>query len=304
MLSSRRFRCAAVVVVAVAAPSFGAGSCRYPASHEVGSYVCLACHDGRSASSVVGFSQAVHGAIDCERCHGPGCAHVRNGGRSGLLIANPAKNSVAAIVEFCGECHGTDADAFTETGHGRGGRVSCIGCHELHGTEGGESEAALDRCDACHAQEVAGFDEGPHNGDMTCVLCHDVHSSDETVLSYVDNWLCLRCHGFFGLGTDAAVAAHTLHSVDPEDTGASRCTSCHMPPLVRTNQAAGPHSHSMQPIEPQTSNTTGGSVALPNSCAGIDGCHDGTVATAPVFDVDDPDLNDVLQSIYDSRYGK
>jgi hypothetical protein len=41
----------------------------------------------------------------------------------------------------------------------------------------------------------------------------------------------------------------------------------------------------------------------PNSCSGITGCHDGTVIAAPVFNVDVPRDNDILQLIWNSRYG-
>jgi hypothetical protein len=52
------------------------------------------------------------------------------------------------------------------------------------------------------------------------------------------------------------------------------------------------------------SNLAGITPAPPNSCAGITGCHDGTVSTAPVYNVDNPADNDQLQIIFDARYGK
>ena len=103
------------------------------------------------------------------------------------------------------------------------------------------------------------------------------------------------------------IVAHTFHLYDPAGTGASRCTPCHMPPLRREDQAEGPHLHTFEPIPPIRSNEAmeaGVFPAPPNSCSGIMGCHDGAVPTAPVFDVDNPNDNVILQIIYDQRYGE
>jgi hypothetical protein len=42
----------------------------------------------------------------------------------------------------------------------------------------------------------------------------------------------------------------------------------------------------------------------PNSCSGTMGCHDGTVVTAPVFNVDNREDNTILQIVFEDRYGE
>jgi len=110
-----------------------------------------------------------------------------------------------------------------------------------------------------------------------------------------------------GFETDEAVIAHTFHTNNPAQTGASRCTACHMNPMQRFDQGDGRHSHDWVPREPLYSNLAaqGGTEPVPpNTCAGITGCHDDTVESAPLHDVDNLDMNLVLQSTFDAWYGK
>ena len=161
-------------------------------------------------------------------------------------------------------------------------------------------------CAQCHPGEVDGFAKSVHGQRqlLTCTTCHDVHAPEETRRSYTNHGLCLECHLTRGFADDAAVTAHTFHTVDPEGTVASRCAFCHLPPLDRVHQ--GPHDHSLTPIAPIRSNEAvaeGVTPTPPNSCAGIIGCHDGTAITAPVFNVDDPKDNAALEPLFDARYG-
>ena len=252
--------CAMALIVASA--SIGARSCQ---SGIVGDYVCLSCHDGRSASDTSSFPESLHSMMmDCEDCHGPGYLHVRNGGRGGLFVEFPADGPNEDHYAFCATCHETQVEGYLES----------------------NSEYHLN---------------------LRCSACHDIHLPQETRSSFESNDLCLQCHASRGFDNDEAIEAHTLHPADAANTGASRCTSCHMPPMQRLHQADGPHNHSLSPLPPVSSNEAAdaGTVPVPpNSCSGITGCHDGSVVTAPVFDVDDPEMNDLLQLIYDTHYGE
>lgn len=229
----------------------------------VGSNVCLQCHNGTLAPDRSGFTLNPHSVAGCEACHGPGLLHVRNGGRGGLFIDALEDMNYAASVQFCARCHERQAEDYLKSGH------------------------ALSES-------------------VTCLDCHDVHGEDIMTAPVEDNSLCLQCHEPFGFSNDAEISAHTFHSVDPEGTGASRCTTCHLPPLDRVEQAAGPNSHTLAPIPPIESNIAadnGVTPVPPNSCSGISGCHDGTVLNAPVFNVDNAEHNELLQILYDTRYG-
>ena len=189
----------------------------------------------------------------------------------------------------------------------------CEGCHgpgALHVRNGGRYGLFIgvpeaDLCTQCHAAEASGFKDSVHAQQdvLDCFDCHDPHSVKETLRPFTDNQLCLQCHAYQGFATQADIEAHTFHSYDPTGTGASRCVTCHMVPGQREDQDAGLHFHSMVPIPPKESNLAGTTPAPPNSCSGITGCHDGTVITAPVYNVDVPADNDQLQIIFDARYG-
>lgn len=227
----------------------------------VGDAVCLACHDGRTAMDMRSISDSPHANVGCETCHGPGLIHVQNAGRAGLGILNPASLSFGSSVGICTECHADAADSFQRSAHATG-------------------EAA------------------------TCHDCHDVHTAGGMFLSPLDNSLCLGCHASMGFDAPEDVIAHAVyHPLDPAGTGAGRCTSCHMTPLQRQNQADGPRDHSMVTVPPEASNLAaemGISPVPPNSCAGIEGCHDGSVPTAPVFDVDSAAGNSIVQPLYEA----
>jgi predicted CXXCH cytochrome family protein len=71
---------------------------------------------------------------------------------------------------------------------------------------------------------------------MSCVTCHDPHTSDrstdlERLGTVAGNAICVRCHGQYA--APAALAGHAHH--DPGGAGAS-CIACHMP---RKNMGLG-----------------------------------------------------------------
>lgn len=219
-------------------------------------------------------------------------------------------------TDTCLICHNgqeaADKREFLGSPHAANGCESCHGPGFFHVRNGGRyglfvggGEAAMTACNRCHPQEVAGFKQSAHatKNILVCTECHDPHAKQETPRPFVDNQLCLQCHAYQGFDTEAAIEAHTFHKYDPTGTGQSRCVLCHMVPAQRANQEHGAHNHSLMPVPPIRSNQAGITPAPPNSCAGITGCHDGSVRTAPVFNVDDPQVNEQLQILYDSRYG-
>ena len=226
-------------------------------------------------------------------------------------------------TDACLGCHNgryaPDRSEFPDSKHAEVGCEACHGGGYLHAAAGGTFGLFIDVPDAsratqhefcgkCHENTVTEYLKSAHfaSKEVACLDCHEVHDENPLRLSIVDNALCLSCHKPYGFENDAAVSKHTFHDVDPAGTGASRCVNCHQPPLVRVNQAEGPHGHSMIPIQPKVSNeaiAAGITPTPPNSCAGIVGCHDGSNQYVPVFDVDSVEDNTIVQAIYDSRYG-
>ena len=80
---------------------------------------CMRCHMSdvqapdpgtRNRYTVAGLP-FLHGGITCERCHGDATAHVRSGGRQGIL--NPVKLDPEARDSVCINCH-LEGDASVE----------------------------------------------------------------------------------------------------------------------------------------------------------------------------------------------
>ncbi len=317
-----------LVVLAVTGMSLGMDSCEStgPGPGEVGTTTCLACHDGRSASDRQEYRMSPHQSISCESCHGPGLAHVQQGGRTGLFIDNPNRYPFDKRHTACTECHadmtapdGGTAQGFLATNHFASGAATCTDCHDVHKMGGmtisssspsrfsNENYGLL--CGKCHEGQVDEFFLSGHatQNVATCSSCHDMHKKGMFRAEPKDNRLCLQCHQSFNLGfeTDDDVDFHTgpMHPVDPTGTGASRCTGCHLPPKLAMDGSIRAHDHTLFTIPPLATNDAvalGEEPAPPNSCAGVTGCHDGgTPNSGAIHDERDLQNNEALQTIYE-----
>jgi hypothetical protein len=278
----------------------------------------MACHDGRSASNQTEFFAGLHSGIACEDCHGPGQAHVRAGGRNGLLIANPGRHPFGDGANVCAKCHEDVTEGHKQTAHFQSRAAACVDCHNVH-KEGGmvfstpnntflDNQGYVQLCGECHERQTEEFLASTHamSDVATCGACHNMHVDDTFTAPVADNQLCQQCHASFFLGLDSeeAVDIHTgmFHPVDPAGSGASNCVECHMPPARRTNQDDGPHDHTLFTIPPAQSNEmiAAGLAPHPNSCSGIMGCHDADVpGSGAPFDLDSIDDNAALQEAYE-----
>jgi hypothetical protein len=187
---------------------------------------CLRCHVSGMQPPLQGTENHypqppfTHGGISCERCHGPGAAHV-NGG----AIINPAKLLPARRDEICMQCHLEGKVAIERSGRHvydfRPGDslADFIRYFVLVGANGA-GLGAVSQVEALAQSECK-----KKSGDaMSCTSCHDPHrspSSDERVSYYRAK--CVACHG-------ASFAAK--HHADKPD-----CTACHMPASLSTDVA-------------------------------------------------------------------
>jgi predicted CXXCH cytochrome family protein len=223
---------------------------------------CEECHNvthrgNQVTESNVGFlavREVRFHDVQCESCHGPGLAHVRN----------PAAHAPHAAVSVaigangtCGECHSGAHHPFVEewerSRHGRflatpAGRAECRGCHE--------GKAALQQFGVRGRFIEAG---SPQPIAITCPVCHDPHDPlfegqlrfSIGVPSEEEN-LCMRCHQQRGR----------------PDLTTFRAPHAPEGPLLLGDAGWWPPN---MPIEPgQLIATTHGSEANPRLCAG---CH-------------------------------
>ena len=254
-----------VALTYVTLSSLGIDSCEL-ANHDVGTQVCLSCHDGRSAPDQRIFKQSAHyvASVQCEDCHGAGFLHVRAGGRNGIFMEALADRPFDEAYLLCGQCHSEETDAYLNSGHKALTAATCIDCHAVHRP----------------------------NGALT--------QPKET------NALCLQCHEFLGFETDDDVDFHTgpFHPVDPAGSSASRCTSCHLPPVMQLDPRGGILDHTLDTVPPMRSidqANMGQFPVSPNSCAGVAGCHDPDFPdSGPPRDVNDIALLESLQPLYES----
>ncbi len=81
------------------------------------SVACTGCHETgltlvTDASGTVTTYSAASQDIGCEKCHGPGSAHVSAGGDAKLII-NPAYLTAQSEREVCGQCHSQGVASIT-----------------------------------------------------------------------------------------------------------------------------------------------------------------------------------------------
>ena len=169
--------------------------------------ICFDCHTTRVVwDEEVDPARSVFG-VHCERCHGPGSAHVDavTSGSDSLYILNPGRFPAAEQTEFCSQCHRRAGDIEPLTAMKREARLAR---HAGAGT-------MLSDC----------FRLSPPEETLSCLDCHDPHrNADPGRDDY--NSSCLRCHA----------DPESDHTSEPVDLS-SDCVSCHMP--VQENAFAG-----------------------------------------------------------------
>ena len=164
---------------------------------------CFFCHTTRIAWDTAQdddllTSQSQFG-VHCERCHGPGSAHIDAvvAGEEGQKILNPGKFRADKQVEFCGQCHRRSADVEPLAALQREVKIS---------RHAGLSHM-LSKC----------FRLSPPEEALSCLDCHNPHRNVDPDRDQY-NTPCLRCH--------------TAPETDHKSTAViatSDCVSCHMP---------------------------------------------------------------------------
>ena len=168
---------------------------------------CLNCHVTYLRAGNIGPDIAnSHIGIGCERCHGPGRAHVEAVGRKKMSAGPPwlamekyAKATPQRINSLCGQCHhdegnSKDGDAKTEKGLARfegvalvrskcfqeSRALSCITCHDPHRDVSSDTASNVKRCLTCHSTvadnparpATAHGKICPVNRTSGCIGCH------------------------------------------------------------------------------------------------------------------------------------
>lgn len=208
---------------------------------------CMSCHNalpGFVQGSENKYSEVPEG-INCERCHGPGSAHVALKQQGVLVdttkeidysIVNPAKLPIDLQFDVCQRCH-LQGNAVLKEGKSffdfrPGMKLSDIMTVFLPKYEGADDEFIM----ASHADRlkmsqcfIKSFKPAestaslkPYKESLTCVTCHNPHVSVKVTDNNVFNNACKNCHG---------TKSNILCTEKPEirNKKLDNCVTCHMP---------------------------------------------------------------------------
>jgi predicted CXXCH cytochrome family protein len=207
---------------------------------------CLHCHVSGMQPPAPGTDNRypeppfTHNGVACERCHGPGDAHVEGG-----AIVNPAKLTPARRDDICMQCHLEGKAAIERPGRHvyefrPGDQLSDYVRYFLLVNAQGSGLGAVSQVEAFAQSQCK-----KKSGDaMSCTSCHNPHQSSSASASEEDRVAfyrgkCLGCHG-------ADFAAK--HHPDRPD-----CTACHMPASASTDVAHTQVTDHRIPRRPQVS---------------------------------------------------
>ena len=229
--------------------------------------LCDGCH---SVNYDIATKTVTEWNVGCERCHGPGSAHVAQPTRTTIL--NPARLDYVAANDTCIQCH--------SQGRPPGNPIEGKYYDWPVGFEMGKPLAQFWTLEAHHPGQTSFYyfpDDTAHKNRMqgndfvqslmyargvTCFSCHDPHGSDNVaMLREKGNGLCLTCHGANTQNGPhaASIAAHTHHK--PDSPG-SACVACHMPAIERTLGDVNVHAHTFRFIPPAET----AALKIPNAC--------------------------------------
>jgi predicted CXXCH cytochrome family protein len=229
---------------------------------------CVGCHvsqqeKGYDPATGAYATRWVDFGTSCERCHGPGRAHVDAAGAAAAIV-RPTRLDPAASSMVCAQCHSMRtpiAPGFTpgadyydyfqpvlESGP--------VAAHDPAYWADGRPRRFSN--DAFGLWQSACF----LRGGATCTTCHvDPHLpnvDDNPQLASGNNALCTSCHQAIG----ADVPSHTRHAAG--STGSS-CVECHMPKTVVSLRATM-RDHTIGVPAPENTVRHG----IPNACTA---CH-------------------------------
>jgi hypothetical protein len=177
---------------------------------------CFRCHATRVSAgdeSVLNLATMIPN-VSCERCHGPGRAHIeaaRRGQEDLPMPLGAGRWNAEEMLSFCGRCHRDSANSppgfikpnnrqivrFQPVGLKQSrcfreskGTLSCVTCHDPHArttSDRAEYEAACLSCHKAAPQSVCSL--SPQNG---CIGCHMPAVDSGQGVLFTDHWVRVR----------------------------------------------------------------------------------------------------------------
>jgi len=154
--------------------------------------MCLTCHQG---GPQMFWRDSVHATnqLSCSDCHNPMAKISATG-----LLKKPSIN------ETCYTCHRQQRAEFAKRSHMPlpEGKVSCVDCHNPHGSNNHaliKADSVNELCYGCHAEKRGPFlwEHAPVRDN--CLNCHNAHGSNhDKLLTVARPFSCQQCHGNAG----------------------------------------------------------------------------------------------------------
>ena len=247
---------------------------------KTGDATCDGCH-------TTGFSAAkdretgrwlgkkIELGIGCEACHGPGSTHAASKRKSDIV--NPARLSALQQDQLCGQCHSRVTNrqekelsyplGFRPGNTDLGQRVKFWSYSSSPKNFWANGFSSKNR-QQYHDVQFSGHTRAG----VTCVTCHDVHSSRKGTaqLRLEQNKLCLQCH-------PASAALYQGSVMAKAGVG---CVTCHMARIANRSDATQKSknhwdvsSHTFAAVLPQAADRA----KMKSSC---DACHAGAEKSA------------------------
>ncbi len=240
---------------------------------------CDGCH---SVDYNIQTKQVAEWNVGCERCHGPGSAHVEHATRGNIL--NPGRMDYVSASDTCIQCH-SQGRPLTNPIDGKyydwpvGYQVglNLRDYWQLEDHKLGEVSFTHFPDGTAHKNRMQGNDfvqSVMYRRGVTCFDCHDVHGTNNYAqLRKPVNEICLDCHGPGSRNgpREATLAEHSHHK---DGSTGSACVACHMPKIEAEIPGVFVRAHTFVFIAPAMTDK----YKIPNPCTS---CHmDKTTAWA------------------------
>jgi len=203
---------------------------------------CMACHNAMPTEFVKGSTQKfrrIPEGINCERCHGPGGAHVAKIMRGEITdtakeadrsIVNPKRLSAQMQFEICQRCH-LQGNAVLKEGKSffdfkPGMELKEVMQVFLPRYEDSDNRFIM----ASHADRFklsACYQAHPET--FTCTSCHNPHISVMSTVVSNFNQTCIQCHS---ANKAQIMCSAPMHEREVKH---NNCVQCHMPPSQATD---------------------------------------------------------------------
>jgi predicted CXXCH cytochrome family protein len=232
---------------------------------------CDGCH---SVDYNIQTKKVAEWNVGCERCHGPGSAHVEHATRGNIL--NPARMDYVSASDTCIQCHsqGRPLDNPIEgkyydwpVGYRVG--LTLRDYWQLEDHKLGELSFTHFPDGTAHKNRMQGNDfvqSVMYRRGVTCSDCHDVHGTKNYAqLHKPANEICLDCHGP-GSRNGPREATLTEHTHHKDGSTGSACVACHMPKIEAEIPGVFVSAHTFAFIGPAMTDK----YKIPNPCTS---CH-------------------------------